>query len=86
VGGLYATVSETTSRVIGERQLRVLRELSAHVVDATGPKDALQKTADVVSTSGKYVTHARAFGGRSRTRAKGGLSVLLVAQVGRALC
>jgi hypothetical protein len=53
VGGIYATVSETTSRVIGERQLRVLRELSAHVVDATGPKEALQKTAHVASTSGK---------------------------------
>ncbi|ELR18492.1 multisensor hybrid histidine kinase, partial [Acanthamoeba castellanii str. Neff] len=37
VGGIYATVSETTSRVIGER-----------------PKEALQKTAHVASTSGKW--------------------------------
>jgi hypothetical protein len=32
---------------------RMLRELSAHVVEATSPKEVLHRTADIVSTAGK---------------------------------
>lgn len=39
VGGVFCIVSETTARVLGERRLRVLRELAASNVSARSLKD-----------------------------------------------
>ena len=43
IGGVLATVTETTEQVYGERQLRTLRELGAHAVAA--------KTAELACTT-----------------------------------
>jgi signal transduction histidine kinase len=45
IGGVLATVAETTEGVFGERQLRALRELGEHTADAQTPEQACAKAA-----------------------------------------
>jgi signal transduction histidine kinase len=45
VGGVLATVAETTEHIYGERQLRTLRELGARSADAKTPQQACQAAA-----------------------------------------
>src|SRR5262249_116095 len=40
IGGVMATVAETTEQVYGERQLRTLRELGAHAIEAATAEEA----------------------------------------------
>src|SRR6185295_14909454 len=48
IGGVIATVSETTEQVYAERQLRTLRELGARAADARTAEDACRVTAEVL--------------------------------------
>jgi len=48
VGGVFAAVSETTPRVIGERQLRTLRELGAQATLAKTPREACQAAGAIL--------------------------------------
>ncbi len=45
IGGVLATVSETTAQVLSERQYRTLRSLGAHARDATSEKHACENAA-----------------------------------------
>ena len=47
VGGVLVTCMETTSRVIGDRRLRTLRELAAQAGEASTPADACRGAAAV---------------------------------------
>jgi signal transduction histidine kinase len=49
VDGVFTAVSETTTRVLGERRLRTLRELGSEVTRARGVQDTAKVTADVLS-------------------------------------
>jgi signal transduction histidine kinase len=49
VDGVFTAVSETTSRVLGERRLRTLRELGSEVTRAHGVEDTAKVTAAVLS-------------------------------------
>ena len=59
VGGIFGTVSETTSRVVGERRLQILRELSdiARAVDSAAEvcaRAAEQIVLNLVSNAFKF--------------------------------
>jgi signal transduction histidine kinase len=49
VDGVFTAVSETTSRVLGERRLRTLRELATEATRARGVQDIARATAAVLS-------------------------------------
>ncbi|MEO5965641.1 MAG: ATP-binding protein [Candidatus Limnocylindrales bacterium] len=49
VGGVYVTVIETTGRVLGERRLRVLRDLADAGSGATTAAEAASREADVLA-------------------------------------
>jgi signal transduction histidine kinase len=49
VEGVFTAVTETTSRILGERRLRTLRELGSEVAHARGEQDAARVTVDVLS-------------------------------------
>ncbi len=48
IGGVLATVAETTEQVYGERQLRTLRELGARAAEAKTPEKACQAAAETL--------------------------------------
>ncbi len=49
VDGVFTAVTETTSRILGERRLRTLRELGSEVTHARGERELVQATADVLA-------------------------------------
>ena len=49
VGGVFCIVTETTGRVVGERRLRTLRELSARTVEAKSAEDACDVAAKILA-------------------------------------
>ena len=48
VGGVLVTVTETTSRVLGERRMRVLREIAARTAKTTTAEEACATAASVL--------------------------------------
>lgn len=50
-GGVLVTVSETTSRVLGERRLRALRDLGVRAARATTDAEAWRSSAEVLAES-----------------------------------
>ncbi|HEX8818470.1 MAG TPA: ATP-binding protein, partial [Archangium sp.] len=58
VDGVFTAVSETTTRVLGERRLRTLRELGSEVSHVRGVKDTARVTADVLSRNPRDVPFA----------------------------
>jgi len=61
VGGVFCIVSETTGRVVGERRLRTLRDLSALASEATTQEDAFRAAARVLGASREDVPFAVLF-------------------------
>jgi signal transduction histidine kinase/PAS domain-containing protein len=51
VGGLLNTVQETTVKVQGERQIRMLHDLAARVSEAKSEEEAFRLTSEVLSTN-----------------------------------
>lgn len=51
VGGLLNTVQETTVKVRGERQIRMLRDLAAHAAEAKSEDEAWRIVAEVLSAN-----------------------------------
>jgi GAF domain-containing protein len=51
VGGVLATVAEITKQIIGERQLRTLRELGARAAEAITPESACQAAAETLNAN-----------------------------------
>ncbi|WP_170149614.1 ATP-binding protein [Rhodoplanes roseus] len=48
VGGVFTAVTETTERVLGERRLRILRELAAQTAETRTVADAGRRALDVL--------------------------------------
>ncbi len=51
VGGILNTVQETTAKVQGERQIRMLHELAAQAAEAKSEQDAFRMAMEVLSTN-----------------------------------
>lgn len=51
VGGVFCIVSETTGRVVGERRLRLLREVSRVAGEAQNVQEAFERIAEVLRTN-----------------------------------
>ncbi len=51
-GGIICANTDYTQRVIGERQITLLRELAARTVDARSSTDACQRSAQALLTNG----------------------------------
>jgi signal transduction histidine kinase len=58
IGGVLATVAETTAAVFGERQLRTLRELGEHAADAKTPEQACAQAAATLAANPRDVPFA----------------------------
>jgi signal transduction histidine kinase len=58
VGGVFSALNETTERVLGERRLRVLRELSAHLAEARSDDQACSIAARTLSSDPQDVPFA----------------------------
>lgn len=48
IGGVLATVTEITAKVVGERRINLLRELGAHSTDAKTKEDACRLAAKII--------------------------------------
>ena len=57
-GGIICANTDDTQRVIGERQLALLRELAAETVDARTWRQACQRSAEALATNQKDLTFA----------------------------
>jgi PAS domain S-box-containing protein len=58
IGGVLATVTEITDKVIGERRLIILRDLGARATEAKTAQDACQIAADTLAKHTKDVPFA----------------------------
>ena len=58
IGGVLATVAETTDTVFGERQLRTLRELGERAANAQTPEQACAQAAATLSANPRDVPFA----------------------------
>ena len=77
VGGIFTAVSETTQRVLGERRLRMLRELAMDTAEAKTAEEACERSARTLSKNPHDVPFALLSGrfqrlspmpGRTRTK------------------
>jgi PAS domain S-box-containing protein len=53
VGGLFCAVTEETQRVIGERRLRLLREIAAAMAESRTPSQVCESAAQCLSSAGR---------------------------------
>ncbi len=51
IGGLFCAVSEETMRVIGERRLKLLREIGAHMADCRTPRQVCHAAAECLQNA-----------------------------------
>lgn len=51
IGGLFCAVSEETMRIIGERRLRLLREIGAHMADCRTPRQVCHAAAQCLENA-----------------------------------
>ncbi|XXF78804.1 ATP-binding protein [Myxococcaceae bacterium GXIMD 01537] len=61
IGGVFTAVSETTGKVIGQRRLRLLRELSDRTAGARSAEEACALAADVLARFPDDVPFARLY-------------------------
>jgi signal transduction histidine kinase len=59
VGGIFATVHETTRQVLGERRLRTLRDLASRTADATSVADVVRLASEVLAENPRDLPAAR---------------------------
>src|SRR5688572_6796825 len=57
-GGILCANTDDTPRIIGERQLALLRDLAARTADARRVEDVCARAAQALSTDGKDLTFA----------------------------
>jgi signal transduction histidine kinase len=74
VDGVFTAVSETTTRVLGERRLRTLRELGSEVTRARSVKDTARVTAAVLSRNPRDLPFALIYLGDRKRLLLGGTS------------
>ncbi len=51
VGGVFSSIFETTSKVIGERRLDILRQLAARAGDAKSVEDAVRNAEEILAAN-----------------------------------
>jgi PAS domain S-box-containing protein len=61
VGGIFCANSDDTQRVIGERQLALLRELAAGATHARTWRDACERTSDALATNPRDLPFAMVY-------------------------
>ncbi|QIS94639.1 PAS domain-containing protein [Nitratireductor mangrovi] len=54
-GGIICANTDDTQRVIGERQISLLREVAARTADVSTVADACQRSAEALSTNGRDI-------------------------------
>ncbi len=81
VDGVFTAVSETTTRVLGERRLRTLRELGSEVSQARDVRDIARVTADVLSGNPRDLPFALIYLGDRQRLLLGGTSGEAVEQL-----
>ena len=57
-GGIICANTDYTQRVIGERQISLLRELAARVTDARSPDEACRRAAEAIAGNGRDLPFA----------------------------
>ncbi len=57
-GGIICANTDYTQRIIGERQINLLRELAARTVDARSPADACRRAAEALLTNSRDLPFA----------------------------
>ncbi len=67
VGGVFCIVSETTGRVVGERRLRTLRNVSNVAGEAQNSEDAFRRVASVLAANPQDLPFALLYDGRSES-------------------
>ncbi|MGC2203301.1 MAG: GAF domain-containing protein, partial [Stellaceae bacterium] len=77
VGGIFAAVTDETSRVIGERRLRLLREVAAAPSQAHTPEQVCAVAAECISPNARDLPFALLY-----LTEPGGKTARLAAQVG----
>jgi hypothetical protein len=78
VGGIFAAVTDETSRVIGERRLRLLREVATASSQAHAPEQVCAIAAKCISPNARDLPFVLLY-----LTEPGGETVRLAAQVGR---
>ena len=63
VGGVFCIVSETTGRVVGERRLRLLRDIGRLASEARDAGDAFKRAAAVLGDYSQDIPFALLYGG-----------------------
>src|SRR5215472_4256952 len=58
VGGLFCAVTEETQRVIGERRLRLLREIAAAMAESRTPSQVCESASQCLSNAGRDLPFA----------------------------
>jgi signal transduction histidine kinase len=58
VGGVFCAVNETTGRVVCDRRLHLLSDLSAHTADARTADEACRKAAETLASATRDITFA----------------------------
>jgi len=79
IEGVFATLPETTAKVVGERRLRTLQRLGSQTRFARHPAQALSSAADVIADNPYDVTFAACYlwepgAGEARLRATAGIT------------
>jgi signal transduction histidine kinase/DNA-binding response OmpR family regulator len=59
IGGIFATVHETTRQVLGERRLRTLGDLASRTADATSVADVVRRASEVLAENPRDLPTAR---------------------------
>ncbi len=57
-GGVFCANTDDTRRIMGERQLALLRELASHFVNTHSPEEACAQAAQAISTAGRDLPFA----------------------------
>ncbi|HSP16349.1 MAG TPA: ATP-binding protein [Thermoanaerobaculia bacterium] len=63
VGGIFTAVTETTSRVVGERRLDTLRQLAARAGDAKTVEQAVSNAEEILATNPRDIPFAKIWTG-----------------------
>jgi PAS domain S-box-containing protein len=61
VGGVFCIVSETTGRVVGERRLRILRDIGRLASEVRDTEDAFRRVAEVIGANPRDLPFALFF-------------------------
>ncbi|HYC31768.1 MAG TPA: HAMP domain-containing sensor histidine kinase, partial [Gemmatimonadales bacterium] len=68
IGGIFCANTDDTGRIIGERQLELLRELASRTADARTAREACRRSAEALATSARDLPFALVYLGEPGSR------------------